>query len=108
MGTPTVPTWRGHDESWTVDHDSEARERQRLRLLSAGAIAILASGVITVGRPGRGRGAGRRGQLHQDAAGRELPSGCGTISSNPRDFLTANAPAGAVPKAPAKSLGDAE
>ena len=26
-----------------------------------------------------------------------LPSGCGTISTNPRQFLTENAPAGAVP-----------
>nr|WP_285687620.1 glycosyl hydrolase [Actinoplanes sp. NBRC 103695] len=30
-------------------------------------------------------------------AGRSLPTGCGNLSTNPREFVTANAPAGAVP-----------
>src|SRR5688572_6358854 len=75
------------------------RQRQRIRLLTAGAVAILASGVITIAASpaADAEPVGSGSYTETLPAGRELPSGCGTISSNPRQFLTSNAPAGAVP-----------
>src|SRR5687767_13364143 len=75
------------------------RKRQRLRLLAAGAVVILASGLITIaaGRAADAAPVGAGSYTETLPPGAALPSGCGTISSNPRQFLTANAPAGAVP-----------
>jgi endoglucanase Acf2 len=75
------------------------RKRQRPRLFAAGAVVILASGLITVaaGRAADAAPVGAGSYTETLPPGAALPSGCGTISSNPRQFLTANAPAGAVP-----------
>ncbi|MEH1168721.1 glycosyl hydrolase [Micromonospora sp. CPCC 205539] len=67
------------------------------RLLAAGAtLALLVGGLsLTAERPAVAAPAGA-GSYTTTPVG-ALPSGCGQQSTNPRQYVTANAPAGAVP-----------
>ncbi|WP_430781640.1 glycosyl hydrolase [Actinoplanes sp. G11-F43] len=76
------------------------RRRTRLAGLAvAGAVAV-GSGVLAV-VVGAGTASaatiGAGSYTETLPAGAKLPTGCGTISTNPRQNVTANAPAGAVP-----------
>ena len=66
---------------------------RRWALAAATALALVVGGLaIPVTRAGRGR-TRRRRQLHRPRPrSARCPSGCGAISTNPRQFVTANAP----------------
>ena len=71
----------------------------RHRLLTLGAVAALATATVGVALS-QSAGAttvGAGSYTETLPAGAALPSGCGSISTNPRQYLTANAPAGPVP-----------
>ncbi|WP_184952272.1 glycosyl hydrolase [Paractinoplanes abujensis] len=73
----------------------------RRRIVSALAAAALAvgSGVLAVTLTSTAEAAtvGAGSYTETLPAGAKLPTGCGSLSTNPRQFVTANAPAGAVP-----------
>ena len=69
-----------------------------LALSMAGILAVAATLSVVIAAPAAaaaptGVGAG---SYTTDVTG-PLPSGCGDLSTNPRQFMTANAPSGAVP-----------
>ncbi|MFJ6199836.1 glycosyl hydrolase [Micromonospora sp. NPDC092111] len=66
-------------------------------LATTTALAVLVGGLTltTAGTPAEAAAVGA-GSYTTDPVG-PLPTGCGTLSTNPRQFATANAPAGPVP-----------
>ena len=78
------------------------RRRQswaRHRALVLGAVAVLAAALfgIAVAQTAEAGTVGAGSYADTLPAGRALPAGCGSLSTNPRQYVTANAPAGAVP-----------
>ncbi|WP_240670281.1 hypothetical protein [Actinoplanes solisilvae] len=61
-------------------------------LLAGGLAAVLSSGTSATAAP-----VGAGSYTETLPAGRSLPTGCGSVSTNPRQYVTGNAPAGAVP-----------
>ena len=59
--------------------------------LGAGAFAVAVSGDADAATVGAGS------YTEALPAGAKLPTGCGNLSTNPRQYLTPNAPPGAVP-----------
>jgi endoglucanase Acf2 len=78
-----------------------ARHRRRSRWagLTAAVVVALGSGILAVAVTGSAEAAtvGAGSYTETLPAGAKLPSGCGNISTNPRQYLTSNAPAGPVP-----------
>ena len=74
------------------------RRRGGLRLAAAALIA-LASGVVAVSIAGSADAAtvGAGSYTETLPPGAALPSGCGDLATNPRQFVTQNAPDGAMP-----------
>ncbi|WP_416902013.1 glycosyl hydrolase [Micromonospora echinospora] len=67
-----------------------------LALAAATALAVLVGGLaVSVTTPAEAATVGR-GSYTTDPVG-PLPAGCGQMSTNPRQFVTANAPTGPVP-----------
>ena len=85
--------------AWERFQGRPATGRQRVLALSlAGIIAVVATVSVLIAAPAAaaaptGVGAGS----YTTDVGGPLPSGCGDLSTNPRQFMTANAPIGAVP-----------
>jgi endoglucanase Acf2 len=71
----------------------------RARTVALGAVLAVAAGLIgfSVTRPADAGVVGAGSYLDSLPAGRSLPAGCGSLSTNPRLYVTANAPSGAVP-----------
>ena len=71
------------------------------RLLSIATAAVLAAGAgvlaVTITSTAEAGTIGAGSYAESLPAGRSLPTGCGSLSTNPREFVTGNAPAGAVP-----------
>src|SRR3954451_389812 len=59
--------------------------------VTGGALAVVLTATADAGTVGAGS------YTETLPAGAKLPTGCGDLATNPRQFLTANAPAGAVP-----------
>lgn len=78
---------------------SAARLRTRRRSLAAGVVVAMVAGLLGLGAARSAEAAVVGAGSYADTlpAGRSLPAGCGSISTNPRQWVTANAPAGAVP-----------
>jgi len=79
------------------------RNRRRRGIIAAAAVIVLcASTAITVvvvvvaAGPAAAATSVGAGSYTTDPVG-PLPTGCSTISTNPRQYLTSNAPAGAIP-----------
>ncbi|GAB7047704.1 glycosyl hydrolase [Catenuloplanes indicus] len=74
-------------------------KRPRRRSIAAGAALALMSGlltfVVTTNADAAVVGAGSYAET--PPAGAALPSGCGALTTNPRQYVTGNAPSGAVP-----------
>jgi endoglucanase Acf2 len=70
-----------------------------MRAIAAGATMLVAAGMIAFNLNRAADAATVGAGSYADAlpAGRSLPAGCGSISTNPRQWVTANAPAGPVP-----------
>ncbi|MFG1994459.1 glycosyl hydrolase [Actinoplanes sp. NPDC048988] len=66
-----------------------------LALVTAGGVAVLTEAAHTESASAAPVGAGSYTETLP--AGRSLPTGCGSISTNPRQHVTGNAPAGPVP-----------
>ncbi|MEU1843029.1 glycosyl hydrolase [Micromonospora sediminicola] len=79
---------------------SPARRRPR-RVVALAAVSVLAAGLLGVVVGGGGTAAagtvGAGSYTETLPPGAVLPKGCGTVSTNPRIFATADAPAGAIP-----------
>jgi endoglucanase Acf2 len=75
------------------------RKRTRLVGLTAAAVVAVSSGILAVTLTGSAQAAtiGAGSYTETLPAGAKLPSGCGAVSTNPRENVTANAPKGAVP-----------
>jgi endoglucanase Acf2 len=75
--------------------------RTRSRLAGFGLAVVVALGAgtlaVTLGIPAEAATLGAGSYTETLPAGAKLPSGCGNISTNPRQYVTANAPQGAVP-----------
>ncbi|WP_033339979.1 glycosyl hydrolase [Catenuloplanes japonicus] len=73
--------------------------RSRWRSIAAGAVLALVSGLLTVAitRSADAATVGAGSYTETPPAGAALPNGCGALTTNPRQYVTANAPAGAVP-----------
>ncbi len=73
--------------------------RRRLLTIATAAIVAAGSGVLAVALTQSAEAAtvGAGSYTETLPAGAKLPTGCGNISTNPRQFVTSNAPAGAVP-----------
>ncbi|MFC7244409.1 glycosyl hydrolase [Catellatospora aurea] len=87
--TPGVARRAGHRRhSWA-----------RHRALVLGAVAVLSAALfgIAVAQTAQAGTVGAGSYLDSLPAGRSLPVGCGSLSTNPRQYVTANAPAGGVP-----------
>jgi endoglucanase Acf2 len=71
----------------------------RRRGLAAGAAVVLAASLIgvTLVRSADAATVGAGSYADSLPAGRSLPTGCGALTTNPRQYVTANAPAGPVP-----------
>ncbi|MEV1287996.1 glycosyl hydrolase [Micromonospora sp. NPDC049679] len=85
-------------------HHAGARTRgtdvaPRRRALAATTIVALAAGVLTFGalRPADAATLGAGSYATTRPAGGAAPTACGNIATNPRQFVTGNAPGGAVP-----------
>ncbi|MCA2217692.1 glycosyl hydrolase [Jidongwangia harbinensis] len=80
-------------------HRHRAPRRRRFAGLAAAALVALGSSTMAVTLTGSAEAAtvGAGSYTETLPAGARLPQGCGTISTNPRQNVTANAPAGAVP-----------
>jgi endoglucanase Acf2 len=76
-----------------------ARRRTRWAGLAAAAVVAAGSGLLAVTFTGTASAGtiGAGSYTETLPAGAKLPSGCGSVSTNPRENVTANAPAGAVP-----------
>jgi endoglucanase Acf2 len=72
---------------------------KRRRSIAAGAVLALVSGLLTVAITDTANAAvvGAGSYTETPPAGAALPSGCGALTTNPRQYVTANAPSGAVP-----------
>ncbi|MEU4690932.1 glycosyl hydrolase [Actinoplanes sp. NPDC023714] len=77
---------------------SARRKPPRLAGLIAAAVAV-SSGILAVSMTGTANAAtvGAGSYTETLPAGAKLPTGCGNVSANPRENVTANAPKGAVP-----------
>ena len=75
------------------------RGRHRLAGLAAAALVALGAGTLAVTLTATADAApvGAGSYTETLPAGAKLPTGCGDLATNPRQFLTANAPQGAVP-----------
>ncbi|MFI7547615.1 glycosyl hydrolase [Actinoplanes sp. NPDC049599] len=75
------------------------RRPGRLAGFATAVVVALGSGALAVAATGSAEAAtvGAGSYTETLPAGAKLPTGCGDIATNPRQFLTANAPAGAVP-----------
>ncbi|MDP9791660.1 endoglucanase Acf2 [Catenuloplanes nepalensis] len=73
--------------------------RSRRRSIAAGAVLALMSGLLTfaVTRSADAAVVGAGSYTETPPAGAALPSGCGSLTTNPRQYVTGNAPSGAVP-----------
>ena len=84
-----------------MDTPLPRQHRPRARLLSLGIAAVVAAGagtlavVLTSSAEAATVGAGSYTETLP--AGASLPNGCGSLTTNPRQYLTANAPQGKVP-----------
>ena len=90
-----VPDDGGHPDT----RPRLARTTFRRRVLATSATVALVVGGLTFGVPG-GAGAdplGAGSYATVRPAGAAPPAGCADLSTNPRRYVTANAPAGAVP-----------
>ena len=94
MDSPLPSPTRGHRRA-----ASRPARRTRLVGLAAAAAVAVSSGVLAVSLSGSASAAtvGAGSYTETLPAGAKLPAGCGQISTNPRENLTANAPKGAVP-----------
>jgi hypothetical protein len=96
----THPTSRRRRDLRAPGNSRRRRGRGSFRLGSALlAAALLAGGASGVLLPERASAAAVGAGSYTTAlpAGAKLPAGCGDLSTNPRSFVTANAPRGAVP-----------
>ncbi|MFI6762514.1 glycosyl hydrolase [Micromonospora sp. NPDC050417] len=90
-----VPDDGGHPDT----RPRPAQKTLRRRVLASAATVALVVGGLTFAVPG-GAGAdplGAGSYATTRPAGAAPPSGCADLSTNPRRYVTANAPAGAVP-----------
>jgi endoglucanase Acf2 len=89
MNPPLSPTPGAH----------RRRPGGRLAGLAAALVVALGSGAFAVAVTGPAEAAtvGAGSYTETLPAGAKLPSGCGAMSTNPRQYLTSNAPAGPVP-----------
>jgi endoglucanase Acf2 len=71
----------------------------RLARSAAALVVAVGSGILAVSLSGSADAAtiGAGSYTETLPAGAKLPTGCGSVSTNPRENVTANAPAGAVP-----------
>src|SRR5262245_19294658 len=70
------------------------------RLMSMATAAVLAVGgglAVTISSTAEAATVGAGSYAESLPSGRSLPTGCGNASTNPRQYVTSNAPAGAVP-----------
>ncbi|HEX6497658.1 MAG TPA: glycosyl hydrolase [Micromonosporaceae bacterium] len=77
------------------------RSSRRPGLAAFVTVAAVATAAALVGlalaRPARAGTVGAGSYTDTLPAGRNLPTGCGNLSTNPRQYVTADAPTGAVP-----------
>lgn len=79
-------------------HPPLPRRRRRLAGLATAAIVTLSSGVLAVTVAGSAAATLGAGSYTETLpAGAKLPNGCGSLATNPRQYVTPNAPAGGVP-----------
>ena len=73
--------------------------RQHWRPIAIGAAIVLVGGTLALGldRSANAATVGAGSYTETLPAGGSLPTGCGALSTNPRQYVTSNAPAGAVP-----------
>ena len=73
--------------------------RHRFAGLATAALAALGAGTVAVTLTATAEAAtvGAGSYTETLPAGAKLPSGCGSIATNPRQYVTGNAPQGAVP-----------
>ncbi|GAA0821891.1 glycosyl hydrolase [Streptosporangium amethystogenes subsp. fukuiense] len=95
---PSIRT-TGPDNAYPREGRLAHRIRTRRRRLAAGVAVALVAGLLGLGAAHSAEAAtvGAGGYADTLPAGRSLPTGCGSLSTNPRQWVTANAPAGAVP-----------
>ena len=77
----------------------EHGRRLRRGTAAIAALALLAGGLVSTAAPERATAAavGAGSYTTTLPAGAALPTGCGDLATNPRAFVTGNAPKGAVP-----------
>ncbi|MEU4620307.1 glycosyl hydrolase [Actinoplanes sp. NPDC023801] len=90
MGSSAIPASGGH---------RTGSRRTRLAGLATAALVAVGSGALAVVFTGTASAGtiGAGSYTETLPAGAKLPSGCGSVSTNPRENVTANAPKGAVP-----------
>ena len=95
---PSIRT-TGPDNAHPREGRLAHRVRARSRRLAAGVVVAMVAGLLGLGATHSAEAATVGAGSYADTlpAGRSLPTGCGSLSTNPRQCVTANAPAGAVP-----------
>jgi endoglucanase Acf2 len=95
MDSPLPAPTHGHRRA----AGQPVRRRNRLVSYAAAAVVAVSSGVLAVTLTTSADAAtlGAGSYTETLPAGAKLPSGCGAVSTNPRENVTANAPKGAVP-----------
>ncbi|GGQ55459.1 glycosyl hydrolase [Couchioplanes azureus] len=78
---------------------ADLRPRRRLTALATAVTLVLGAGVASVSVASGAQAAtvGAGSYTETLPPGAKLPTGCGDLSTNPRRYVTANAPAGPVP-----------
>ncbi|SNT55246.1 Endoglucanase Acf2 [Streptosporangium subroseum] len=95
---PSIRT-TGPDSAYPREGRFIRRSRNHRRGLAAGVVIAMVAALFGFGVARSAEAATLGAGSYADTlpAGRSLPSGCGSVSTNPRQWVTANAPAGAVP-----------
>ncbi|MFI7599357.1 glycosyl hydrolase [Actinoplanes sp. NPDC049681] len=80
-------------------HSPLPHRSRRLAGLATAAVVTLGAGILAVSVAGPADAAtlGAGSYTETLPAGAKLPNGCGSLATNPRQYVTPNAPAGAVP-----------
>ncbi|MBN1174363.1 MAG: hypothetical protein JXA67_19510, partial [Micromonosporaceae bacterium] len=73
--------------------------RPRWRTIAAGAVLVLTGGLLAFGlnRSADAATVGAGSYTESLPSGASQPTGCGSLATNPRQFVTSSAPSGAVP-----------